>query len=421
MSNYIDRSIMAVISPAIKNDLGLTDTQLGFLKGFSFAFFFATFSIPIAWLADRWNRVSIISISMIMWSGFTAVTAVTTTYFQLLLTRVGIGVGGAGCFGPSHSIISDYYKKDERGRALAIYSLGVEFADALALVLGGVLLQQLGWRAVFLVIGLPGIVLAIILKLTVREPTRGATDIDHPEVSEIEDVPSTASTTKDNAPGLIESVKALLKIPSYRSLVAAALVTDFASSAFWFWMVDHLKRKFDLSYVEITLPLAATTLICASAGAYLGGYATDKLVARTDKAYGYVAAISTAGCAILLPFYLLAPTPFLTFTAGALFFVFPAMFTAPTYAAAQMIAPVRFRSIASSFLLACMIMFGVGLGPLWIGVVSDSFSVKFGEANGLMLALLTLPLIYVIALILYLQTGKRMDVESKASAMTPGT
>ena len=178
--NFIDRQIIAILSPAIKADLGLTDTQLGLLKGSAFALFYSLASIPIARLADKKNRVTIISISVAFWSAMTALCGAATSYLGLLAARVGVGIGEAGCSPPAHSLVSDYFYKEERATALGIYSLGGPFGSLFGILLGGWLTTTLGWRWAFIAVGLPGILLAIIVKLTLKEPVRGSTE---PETS----------------------------------------------------------------------------------------------------------------------------------------------------------------------------------------------------------------------------------------------
>jgi MFS family permease len=172
--NFIDRQIIGILSPFIKADLGLDDAQLGWLKGIYFALLYTILGIPIAWLADRYSRVNIIAISLTLWSGFTAVSGLANNFTQLAIARIGVGIGEAGGSPPSHSIISDLFPKEKRAAALAIYSLGIPFGIMLAFFASAFFLKggAADWRIVMVAVGLPGVVLAILLKLTVNEPTR---------------------------------------------------------------------------------------------------------------------------------------------------------------------------------------------------------------------------------------------------------
>ena len=172
--NFIDRQIIGILSPFIKADLGLDDAQLGWLKGFAFALLYTVVGIPIAWLADRYNRVNIIGVSLTLWSGFTALSGFAANFWQLAILRVGVGIGEAGGSPPSHSILSDLFDKTERAKALAIYSLGIPFGIMTAYFAAAFFLDggSADWRIVMISVGLPGIALALLMKLTIKEPAR---------------------------------------------------------------------------------------------------------------------------------------------------------------------------------------------------------------------------------------------------------
>jgi MFS family permease len=186
--NFIDRTIIATIGQAIKVDLKLTDTQLGLLGGLYFALLYTLLGIPIARMAERWNRVTIISVSLVIWSGFTALCGSASSFAQLALYRFGVGVGEAGCSPPSHSLISDYYEPKKRASALSIYSFGIPLGTMFGAVAGGWLAQEFSWRVAFVIVGLPGIILAVLVKLIVKEPPRGHSEVKERPL-EAEDVP----------------------------------------------------------------------------------------------------------------------------------------------------------------------------------------------------------------------------------------
>ena len=200
--NFIDRQIIGILSPFIKADLGLDDAQLGWLKGIYFALLYTVMGIPIAWLADRYSRVNIIAISLTLWSGFTAASGLAANYMQLAIARIGVGIGEAGGSPPSHSIISDLFPKEKRAGALAIYSLGIPFGVMLAFFASAFFLQggSADWRTVMYSVGIPGVLLAILLKLTVKEPARTV---------------SLPSADDANKPSVKSSLKMLLKIPTW--------------------------------------------------------------------------------------------------------------------------------------------------------------------------------------------------------------
>ena len=207
--NFIDRQIVGILAPFIQKDLDLTNTELGLLIGFAFAVFYTTFAIPLAWLADRYNRVNILSIALATWSGFTALTGLANNFFQIVIARMGVGIGEAGGSPPSHSIISDMYSKEERAGALGFYSMGIPIGIMVAYFATAALLgsstDDVDWRKIFIFLGLTGIALAVLVRLLIREPRRGAMEFD--EIVEIEQPP------------FLDSLRVLLKIPAWCCLL----------------------------------------------------------------------------------------------------------------------------------------------------------------------------------------------------------
>jgi MFS family permease len=211
--NFIDRQIVGILAPFIQKDLGLTNTELGLLIGLAFAVFYTTVAIPIAWLADRYNRVNILSIALATWSGFTALTGMATNFIQIGLARMGVGIGEAGGSPPSHSIISDMYPKEERASALGVYSMGIPLGVMAAYFatasLMGTSNDDVNWRQVFIFLGLTGIALAVIVKLVIKEPARGAMEFEgHTEIAK---------------PPFLSSIMILLQIPAWRAMLLGHL------------------------------------------------------------------------------------------------------------------------------------------------------------------------------------------------------
>ena len=272
--NFVDRQIIGIVSPAIKEDLGLSDSMLGLLKGLAFAVLYTLLGIPIAWAADRSNRVNIVTISLAVWSAFTALSGFAQTAVQLALARVGVGIGEAGGSPPSHSIISDYFPKEKRATALSLFSLGIPFGQMLAFLAGGWVLENLGWRNAFFIVGVPGLFLAILLKLTVKEPIRGAQD-----------------GAKATAIPFKEGVKRLLSIPSFWGLLVAATAASFTGYGVGMWAVDFYRRTFELGYAEITVPLGLLNGVAYGVGTYLGGALTDRYGRKDKGAYAWIPAV----------------------------------------------------------------------------------------------------------------------------------
>lgn len=391
--NFIDRQIIAILSPAIKEDLGLSDSMLGLLKGLAFAVLYTTLGIPIAWLADRWNRVNIVAISLALWSGFTALSGFSANAMQLALARVGVGIGEAGCSPPAHSIISDYFPKEKRASALSIYSLGIPFGQMFAFLAGGWVLQNLGWRNAFFVVGIPGILLAIIMKLTVREPIRGAQE--------------TASSSA--APvGFKDGLKRLMQIPSYWGIIAGVTLASFTGYGAGLWVVDFYRRTYELTYTDITVPLAFLNGVAYGIGTFAGGWVTDR-VGRNDKgAYAWLPGLCML---ITIPFgwlYIWAPTPLWSFIWSAPFLVCLGFYLGPSFSLVQTLAPVRHRAFATAFFFLILNLIALGFGPLWVGALSDIFAATMGETTGLRWALTTLGGSSFLAAVAFYWTSKKL-------------
>jgi MFS family permease len=400
MFNFVDRQIIAIVSPAIKEDLGLSDSMLGLLKGLAFAVLYTLLGIPIAWAADRWNRVNIVTIALAVWSAFTALSGFAQNAMQLALARVGVGIGEAGGSPPSHSIISDYFPKDKRSTALAIFSLGIPFGQMLAFLAGGWVLENLGWRNAFLIVGLPGVLLAVLLKLTVKEPICGAQD-------------GVAATSVP----FLQGAKTLLAIPSFWGLLVAATAASFTGYGIGLWVVDFFRRTYELSYPEITVPLGILNGVVYGVGTFLGGWLTDRFGKKNKGAYALIPAI---GMALTIPAGWLSvwsPTPFGAFFWTAPFLIGLGIYLGPTWALVQTLAPPSMRAFSVAFMFFILNLIALGLAPLWVGALSDILAKSHGEVTGLRLALTSLGASSLIAVVAYYWTSKKLPADwAKATA-----
>ena len=395
--NFVDRQIIAIVSPAIKADLGLSDSMLGLLKGLAFAVLYTTLGIPIAWLADRFNRVSIVSISLAVWSAFTALSGFAQNALHMALARIGVGIGEAGGSPPSHSLIADYFPKEKRSTALSVYSLGIPFGQMLAFLAGGWVVQNLGWRNAFFIVGLPGILLAVILKLTVKEPIRGATDGGVSKVS------------------FKEGFAELVKIPTYWGIAIATALASFTGYGVGLWVVDFYKRTFELSYTEITVPLGILNGVVYGLGTWAGGWLTDRFGKSDKRMYLIVPAL---GMLVTIPAGFLstwAPSPFWAFFWSAPFLLGLGMYLGPSFALIQTLAPVQLRAFAIAFLFLILNLFALGCAPLWVGWASDVFARSTDEVIGLKMALTTLGLTSVSAAFAFFWTSRRLPADWAAA------
>jgi MFS family permease len=393
--NFIDRQIIGILSPFIKADLGLDDAQLGLLKGVYFAILYTVVGIPIAWLADRYSRVNIIAISLTLWSGFTAASGLAMNYTQLALARIGVGIGEAGGSPPSHSIISDLFPKEKRAGALAVYSLGIPFGVMLAFFASAFFLQggSADWRTVMISVGLPGVLLALLLKFTVKEPKR------------------TESVQTDDAekPSVSASLKTLLKIPTWWGMALGISFGSFGNYAISTWIIDYYVRAF--AGLDITQLLIAFGIINGSAyalGVWLGGYIADRWGKQNKKAYALLPAIALIIGVPALYFSLqvndlwlsVGLMTFLLFTSGS--------YLGPSFAMAQTLAPINVRAMSTALFFFVLNIIALGGGPTITGIISQALVPSLGEVEALRQSLLYLIVPYALSIIVFLWTSTKI-------------
>ena len=410
--NFIDRSILSILLEPIKQELLLSDTELGLLGGLAFAMFYATLGIPIASLADRWSRTKVLAISMIIWSAMTALCGAANNFLMLLLARIGVGVGEAGASPPSHSLISDYFPVEKRATALSIYALGIPFGSMIGNFVGGWGAAELGWRMTFLLVGLPGIFVAGIILTTLREPPRG--------MSESAAVKAAAAKNDEPAPALKEVFKFLWQRKSFRHLGFAAGLHAFVGYGAGVWNAPFLIRSHEMPITEVGSWLAIISGIGAI-GTFGGGYLGDKLSDWTDdrRWYLWIAGISTL---VMVPFQ------FTAYLYDGIWTVIPAlavvsilggMYLGPSFAMTQALVTLRMRAVASALLLFMLNIIGMGLGPYFVGIASDLLNPSF-EIHSLRYALCLCVLANLWAAVHYFlgATTLREDLDSTEVLMT---
>lgn len=362
--NFIDRQIVGILAPFIQQDLGLTNTQLGLLIGLAFATFYTLVAIPIAWLADRYNRVNILSIALAVWSGFTALTGLAGNFVQIGLARMGVGIGEAGGSPPSHSIISDLYPKEERAGALGVYSMGIPlgimaayFATASLMGASG---DEVNWRRIFIFLGVTGIALAVVVRLVLREPVRGAMEFDnHANIVQ---------------PPFTESLQTLLKIPAWWWMcfgIAFGSFVSYSFSAFQTKYLVMLDPSFDFKTLVIVLGVINGTTYAG--GAYFGAKLADLWGAKTIRAYGWLPAIAIAICLPIgvMSFWVSSVWIHLVFTTFLLLFL--GIYLGPSFAIAQTLAPVNMRAMSTALFFFILNMIALGGGPTFTGWLIDVF------------------------------------------------
>ena len=366
--NFIDRSILSILLEPIKQEMHFTDTQLGLLGGLAFALFYATLGIPIAALADRWSRVKVLSISMIIWSAMTALCGMAGNFWHLLIARIGVGVGEAGASPPSHSLISDYFPIETRATALSIYALGIPIGSMIGNFVGGWGAEELGWRMTFYLVGAPGVLLAFLLLATLKEPPRGLSEKKQPTEAEAGDAPPMKSV-----------IRFLWNKPSFRHIGFAAGLHAFVGYGAGTWNAPFLLRVHEMPITEVGSWLALIAGIGAI-GTFGGGFLADQLSKRYDdhRWYLWVSGYSTI---------LMVPFQFVAYLYGGLWAVIPCLFVVsilgqmylgPSFAMTQGLVSLRMRSVASAILLFMLNIIGMGLGPYVVGVFSDLLEPTFG-------------------------------------------
>ena len=364
--NFIDRQIVGMLAIPIKAELGLTDTELGMMGGIAFALFYTSVGIPVAWLADRRSRVKIIAISIGLWSAFTACCGLVQNFWQLFLARMGVGVGEAGGVAPSYALIADLFPARQRGRALAIFALGIPLGSALGIFFGGWLASHVNWRTAFIIVGLAGLIMVPIVSLGISEPRRAK------RKSEDADVPAAG-------PSLGEALRILVRIPSFWLISLAAAAASSVGHGLIFWLPSFFVRSYGLELVEISWFYGSIVLLGGSIGVWIGGWLADRFAVKDASHYALV----PAACLLVsVPVYIAAIfAPNLI--AGWLFFVvaqaLSLVWASPAMAAVQYIAPANMRAIASSGFLFVNNLVGISLGTFFLGWLSDILRGRLGD------------------------------------------
>jgi MFS family permease len=385
--NFIDRTIIATIGQAIKVDLKITDTQLGLLGGLYFALLYTLLGIPIARLAERYSRVNIIAIAVVVWSGFTALCGTANSFAQLALYRFGVGVGEAGCSPPAHSLISDYFEPRKRASALAVYSFGIPLGTMFGAVAGGWLAQTFSWRVAFLLVGLPGIVIALAIKLLMKEPPRGHSEpVAQPVLDEdvtvevIEPVAVRRAGLEREFTEIWAVVKILFGTPAIAHMVIGVTLASFAGYGVGQFAPPYFIRTFGLNYAEVGAIVGLVAGLSAGIGTLAGGFVADRLARRSERWYALTPAI---GLALCTPLYLWAYhqpswqlTVALLIAPGILHYVY----LGPTFGVVQNMVDTRRRATATAILFFFLNLIALGGGPPATGWLIDRMA-GFGFAN----------------------------------------
>lgn len=407
--SYVDRQILSILLEPIRKEFNFGDTELGLLSGLAFAIFYATLGIPIARFADRYSRVNIITISLLLWSAATALTGKAASFGHLLLARIGVGIGEAGCNPSAYSIISDYFPAKKRATAQSIYSLGVYFGQFLGYVAAGYVAQEYGWRAAFYVVGIPGIILAIVVKMTLREPPRGFSE-------PVGYVPTEPPRTR-------AVLKKLALLPAFRNLSFAAGLHALVAYGLNNYYSAFLMRSHGMSLAETSTALAVITLTGGLAGTYLGGKLSDVMSQRNGGDPRYQMWVPAVALLINIPVWLLAllvPGKYVVMVLMVPAIALGATYLGPSIAATHQLVGVRERAVSGALMLFVLNLIGLGLGPTLAGVMSDAIrdnlvaggmALELARADGLKYSLCIMSIANIWSAYHYFRAAKTLRAD----------
>ena len=380
--NLTDSLTMGMAAQSIKNDLHLSDTELGFVGGMAFFLFYSAFGVPMGRWADRGNRVTILTSTRIIWSAFVMLTGRTSSFVQLMIARMGAGVGEAGCLPPSYSLISDYFSREERPQVLGLFFLSAPLASLITYVGAGWLLEHYSWRVVFTLVGMSGVFLAPIAGVTLREPRRGlgrgrgarGGRFQGSNAAGLELV-----TADPHPPPLREAFRSLLRNVTYRNLLAAIVVNYIFGAGIQQWQPAFFIRSYGLNSGTLGLWLALVYGVPGILGNILGGRAASRWATSDERLQLAVIAIFNCSMSIVTPLVYLTRNYHTAFVLLAVINLAGGLGNGPVLAAMQLVVPSRLRgmSIMIAYFLANLI--GSGLGPIEVGAISDYLRPAFGE------------------------------------------
>jgi MFS family permease len=412
--NFIDRQVLVILQESIKKDLHLSDAQLGFLSGFTFAIFYAVLGVPIARLADKGNRRNTVTLSLGLWSIMTAVSGTARSFIQLAVARVGVGVGEAGGSPPAHAMISDYFPPQRRSTALSIYSTGIYFGTLVGYIMGGYLNQRLGWRTAFFAVGAPGIFFSLLFYATVKEPRRGSTDTAPQPLTETiaptGTTPLPTGTTPlppTHTPTFREVLKLLYSKKTFIFLTIATSLLVFCIYGLLNWAPSFLGRIHAMTPAERGRALGLALGIGGAIGSFAGGALTDRFGKKDRRWY-----LKIPAYAILLS---------IPFAIGALYLdnnvlsvvcfgctaALQSMYLGPSLAVAHSLVPASMRALTSAVLFLALNFIGLGFGPWVVGMISDRLAPALG-VQSLRWAMSIVLVVSLISAILFFRTAKTL-------------
>lgn len=414
--NFLDRQLLSILAKPIQDDLGVTDGQLGLISGLYFAMFYCILAIPVGWLADRTNRVRVLSLACALWSAATAACGFAQNYPQLAVARMAVGVGEAGGVPPSYAIISDYFRSGTRGTALGLFNLGPPIGSALGVAFGASIAAAYSWRDAFIWVGVVGVVTALVVWVFVREPKKGG--LDESTVSALEsEAEAPVAVAPEPQTGFMETCRMYLSNPVLRGMALASGATQFVTYALLNFATLFLMREKGMTLQEIAVWYALLLGVSVSLGIFGSGWLIDRLSRRSKTAYAYLPAI---GLMIAAPFF--AGFVWAADWRVALLFLSVPMalnyfYLSPAVTLVQEEVRPNQRVLAGALLLLIMNLIGLGLGPTFLGAASDFFRTNHPD-NSLQMAFYALLPFYGLAIVMFLGLARKIRLQSHKEAVS---
>jgi len=403
--NFLDRQLLSILAKPIQDELGVTDGQLGLIGGLYFAAFYCILAIPVGWLADRTNRVRVLSIACGLWSAATAACGFANSYPQLVAARMAVGIGEAGGVPPSYSIISDYFPSGRRGTALSLFNLGPPLGQALGIAFGASVAAAYSWRSAFVAVGIVGVFTALVVWMFVREPKRGGLDAPVTGASEVKGA------------GFWATCKMFFTHPVLLRVSLACAATQIVTYGILNFTTLFLMREKGMTLEQVALYYALLIGVFISAGMYASGRLIDAFTKRSKMAYAWLPAIGLILAAPLFVGFVWAPTwpmalAFLALPTGLNYF-----YLSPSIALVQEEVRPDQRVLAGALLLLVMNLVGLGFGPTFVGFVSDYFKPTHPD-NSLQLAFYCLAPFYLVAVSLFIWLAGALKREEQRGSVT---
>jgi MFS family permease len=395
--NVIDRSsVLGAVLPSIKKEIAASNFLMGLLGGLAFSVFYSFLGIPLARLADRWSRVNVLALSIALWSAATATCGLAWNYLSLFTSRAFTAIGEAGGSPPSHSLISDYFPRSKRATALALYAMAVPIGTSVGNALAGWFNVWYGWRTTFVLVGIPGVLFAVLIRLTVKEPPRGYSD---------------GPTTKPRAPAppFLEVFKFLISRKSFMHMSVAAALHSLVWYSGTTWNTSFFVWRHELNTGQAGNYLAIFSLIGA-VGSFAGGYLSDRFSTMTNDQRWYMWVPGIA-CVVMVPFqftaYLSQDLTVVVPITFSMMFLLASMFFGPSFAVAQAVATVRMRAVSASVLLFIQTLIGMTLGPAIVGKISDVLEPTVGQGAGIAYPMAAIGVVNLWAAVHYVLAARR--------------